>query len=44
VAEAGSVVAAAEVFTVEPIPGATVGMLAGANHGINVSLIFGKGT
>ena len=41
-AESGSVVAASEVFTVEPIPGATVGMLVGGNHGIGVSLIFGN--
>lgn len=40
--ETGRVVAADDVFTVAPIPGATVGMVNGADHGIGVSLIFGN--
>jgi len=39
---AGHVVPAADVRTIEPRPGATIGMLAGADHGIGVSLIFGN--
>lgn len=40
--ESGRVVAAADVFTIVPIPGAKVGMMNGADHGIGLSLIFGN--
>jgi quercetin dioxygenase-like cupin family protein len=39
--EQGSVVPAAGIPTIKPIPGASVGMLRGGDHGIDVSLIFG---
>jgi mannose-6-phosphate isomerase-like protein (cupin superfamily) len=42
VAESGSVVSAGDVFKIEPIPGASVGMINGENHGLGLSLIFGN--
>jgi quercetin dioxygenase-like cupin family protein len=41
-AESRSLVAASELFTIEPLPGATVGLLTGADHGLGLSLIFGN--